>query len=219
MCILVLLLKSVYHQSDQTRQMVRQMWPDLLPPSAPWTTWKMTGVDSLTSLRYIFIITEKARVKGDRPHEKKVFLHFSRSCLHFFWGGLRELSCIHEKNYHRLKYGIRRCWRYERQRPKLDEIESSHTKWSVKGSCPGKREVERGDIFLFYFILLWIKKVRDEEKTYIWGSVRWKTQKLKLRNLQVSVPRTDVPVYIRERGGGRRRRQVLRTVISVVIHT
>jgi hypothetical protein len=37
---------------------------------------------------------------------------------------------------------------------KLDEIESSHTKWSVKGSCPGKREVERGDVFLFYFILL-----------------------------------------------------------------
>ncbi len=44
----------------------------------------------------------------------------------------------------------------------------------------------RSDVFLFYFILLWIKKARAKDKTYIWGSVWWKTQKLKLRNLHVS---------------------------------
>ncbi len=33
------------------------------------------------------------------------------------------------------------------------------------------------------FFLLWIKKTRVKDKTYIWGSVRWKTQKLKMRNL------------------------------------
>jgi hypothetical protein len=37
-----------------------------------------------------------------------------------------------------------------------------------------------------FFILLWIKKVRNKDKTCIWGSVWWKTEKLKLRNLHVS---------------------------------
>jgi hypothetical protein len=81
-----------------------------------------------------------------------------------------------------------------------------------------------------YFILLWIKKSRGKDKTYIWGSVRWKTQKLKMRNLHTShtlgwaipdvihtsrrqfrrgryrlsgsVERTDTPVtYVSEEGG------------------
>jgi hypothetical protein len=37
-----------------------------------------------------------------------------------------------------------------------------------------------------FFMLLWIKKGRDKDKTYIWGSVRRKTQKIKLRNLHAS---------------------------------
>jgi hypothetical protein len=37
------------------------------------------------------------------------------------------------------------------------------------------------------FILLWIKKTRTKDKTYIWGSVWWTTQKLNLRNLHVSL--------------------------------
>jgi hypothetical protein len=37
-----------------------------------------------------------------------------------------------------------------------------------------------------YFVLFWIKKMRAKDKTYTWGSVWWKTQKLKLRNLHVS---------------------------------
>ncbi len=36
-------------------------------------------------------------------------------------------------------------------------------------------------VYLFLF-LLWIKKERGKDKTYIWGSVWWKTQKLKRRN-------------------------------------
>ncbi len=35
------------------------------------------------------------------------------------------------------------------------------------------------------FISLWIKKTRTKDKIYIWGSVSWKSQKLKLRNLHV----------------------------------
>jgi hypothetical protein len=33
------------------------------------------------------------------------------------------------------------------------------------------------------FLLLWIKKARAKDKTYIWGSVRWKTEKLKFSTL------------------------------------
>ncbi len=36
------------------------------------------------------------------------------------------------------------------------------------------------------FSLLWIKKTRATDKTYIWESVWWKTHKLKLRNLYAS---------------------------------
>ena len=45
------------------------------------------------------------------------------------------------------------------------------------------------EIFVYFFILfilLWIKKTRVKDKTYIWGSVWWKTKKLKLRNLHSS---------------------------------
>ncbi len=48
-------------------------------------------------------------------------------------------------------------------------------------------DIRGGIIIVFfnimsYYILLWIKKVRVKDKTYIWGSVWWKTQKFKLRN-------------------------------------
>jgi hypothetical protein len=39
------------------------------------------------------------------------------------------------------------------------------------------------------------------------------------QRLPGSVPRTDGPVYIRERGGGRRGSYVFRNAISAVIHT
>ncbi len=110
-----------------------------------------------------------------------------------------------------------------------------------------EENVARWCMFYFIFILLWIKKVRAKDKTYIWGSIWWNTQKLKPRTLHVShalgcvipavihtyrrqfrrgrqclpgcVVRTDVVVYMSERGGGRRGRYTLRNDISVVIHT
>ena len=50
-----------------------------------------------------------------------------------------------------------------------------------------KRELQTRLIYhTWSFILLWIKKTRAKDKTYIWGSVWWKTQKLKMRNLHAS---------------------------------
>ncbi len=48
------------------------------------------------------------------------------------------------------------------------------------------KSVSKVDFSELFLLLLWIKKARAKDKTYIWGSVRWKTEKLKLRNLHTS---------------------------------
>ncbi len=58
------------------------------------------------------------------------------------------------------------------------------------------RSCSEPDLHLFS-ILLWIKKARGKDKTYTWGSVWWKTQKLTLRTLHDSYTLgCDIPVVI-----------------------
>ena len=66
---------------------------------------------------------------------------------------------------------------------------SFHSHWEV--TLDSHWEVQRAEGFsrtssYFKFFFLWVKKARGKDKTYVWGSVWWKTQKLKLRNLRAS---------------------------------
>ncbi len=75
------------------------------------------------------------------------------------------------------------CQCDERPKTKIWGIYTSRIHWVVKGTGTPKDgdEVIRRDVFecmceLWSWHLLWIRKTRAKDKTYIWVSVRWKTK-------------------------------------------
>jgi hypothetical protein len=72
-------------------------------------------------------------------------------------------------------------WTYPEKRISLLWIDKARDKDKIT-----KEEVVYVSPWTIIFISLWIKKERVKDNTYIWGSVWWKTQKLKMRNLHDS---------------------------------